>query len=186
MKVYLLKPDTTYRMMYPEDDVYESDNWEFKCEDLVDRLPQFQAYFDKNLDKPLPDIAYIGMSTFALRHDVATELVDILESSSELLPFYLDDELWYLLNVKDCVDALDEENSKYKINDGKLKLHLTEYAFHSDKLKNKSLFKIPNDNRSQIYCVDDRNSDESILNNLFCAIQAHGYTGVVFKEIYEG
>ncbi len=186
MKVYLLKPDTKYRLMYPEDDVYESDNWEFKCEDLVDKFPQFQAYFDKNSEKPLPDIAYIGMSTFAFRHDVATELVDILESSSELLPFYLEDELWYLLNVKECIDALNDDKSKYKINDGKIKLHLVEYVFYPEKLKGKSLFKIPNDNRSQIYCVDDRSSDQSVLNNLFCAIQAHGYTGLKFEEVFEG
>lgn len=184
MKIYLLKPDTRFRFMYPEDSVYTSDEWEFNCEDLVDKLPQFQAYFDKRSDKPIPDIAYIGMSTFAFRHDVATELVDILEASAELLPFYVDDQLWYLLNVRRCVDALDDEKSKYKINNGKIKMHLIEYRFNSNQLKNQTLFKIPNDNKTQIFCVDDRNSDKNVASNLFCAVSAHGYTGLKFEEVF--
>ena len=184
MKVYLLKPDTKYKLMYPEDSVSESDDWEFKCEELVDKLPQFQAYFDKKSEKDIPDIAYIGMMTFAFRNDVANELVDILESSSELLPFYLDDELWYLLNVRDCIDALDDEKSKYKIDNCITKLHLVDYVFHTDQLKGKTLFKIPNDNKSQVYCVDERNSDQAVLRNLFCAVKAHKYTGLVFQEIF--
>lgn len=184
MKIYLLKPDTKFKFMYPEDSVYQSEDWEFNCEDLVDKLPQFQAYFDKKSDKAIPDIAYIGMSTFAFRHDVATELVDILESSSELLPFYVDDELWYLLNTRDCIDALDDENSKFKINNGKVKLHLVDYVFYPDKLRGKTLFKIPNDNKSQVYCVDERDSDDSVLQNLFCAVQANKYTGLDFQEVF--
>lgn len=141
MKIYLLKPDTKYKLMYPEDSVFKSEDWEFNCEDLVDKIPQFQAYFDKKSDKEIPDIAYIGMSTFAFRHDVATELVDLLEMSSELLPFYVDDELWYLLNVRECVDALDDENSKYKINNGKVKLHLVDYVFSQISFEGKRCLK---------------------------------------------
>jgi hypothetical protein len=184
MKIHLLKPDMTYRLMYPEDSVYESEGWEFDCTEIVEWLPQFQAYFDKRSEKPLPDIAYIGMSTFAFREDVAAELVDILEDSCELLPFYVEGELWYLLNVRKCIDALDSERSKYKINDGKIKLHLTEYYFEASKLDGATIFKIPNDNKTQIFCVDQRDTDEQVLNNLFCAVSAHKYTGIKFEEVF--
>ena len=51
------------------------------------------------------------MSTFAFRKDVATALLDALENSGELLPFYHGEELWYLFKVRACVDALDEGKS---------------------------------------------------------------------------
>jgi hypothetical protein len=81
MKIYTVQPDSSFRLMFPEDSVYDSDDWEFKCEPLAGKLPlHFEAYFSDKNDKPIPDIAWIGMSTFAFREDVATELLDILES----------------------------------------------------------------------------------------------------------
>ena len=120
MKIYNVTPDSNYRLMFPEDDVYDSDDWEFNCQPLAGKLPlHFKAYFSDISDKPLPDIAWIGMNTFAFRDDVAEELLDILESSGELLPFTVDGEQWYCFNALSHSDnAIDVENSKYEIDDG--------------------------------------------------------------------
>ncbi|WP_062270391.1 hypothetical protein [Endozoicomonas arenosclerae] len=186
MKVYKVLPDTDFSLMYPEDDVYNSDEWEFKAEPLLGKLPNvFNAYFSKKGDKPLPDIAYIGMSTFAFRKEIATELVDILEEAGEMLPFYVDEELWYCLNVTVQSNALGEENSKYKINNGIIKMHLTEYVFIESKLPSSSLFKIPDDNFTHIFCADRRDNDEHVLNNFFCAVSANEYTGLRFEEVFD-
>lgn len=186
MKIYEIKPDTHYRFMYPEDSVYKSDEWDFNAEPLIEVLPKtFHAYFDKDKDEPLPDIAYIGMMTFAFRKDVATELVDILEAAGELLPFYVDKDLWYCLNVTTIADAVDEEKSTYKINEGNARIGLIKPAFDVDRLpESSSLFKIPSDNFTTIYCADRRDTDEDVLNNFLCAVAGHGYTGVKFVEVY--
>lgn len=187
MKIYALKPDTAYRFMYPEDDVYDSDDWEFKGEPLIDKLPKcFKAYFDEKPDEPIPDIAYLGMSTFAFKRDVATALADILEAAGEVLPFYVDGELWYCLNVLESADAVDEKRSTYEIDDGTVKFGLKDIVFDVDKLPaESSLFKIPNDNYTIIYCADRRDTDEDVLGNFFCAVAAHGYTGVKFEEVFD-
>ena len=186
MKVYKVLPDTDFSLMYPEENVYDSDEWEFKAESLLGKLPNsFNAYFSRKGDKPLPDIAYIGMSTFAFRKDIATELVDILENSGELLPFYVDEELWYCLNVTVQSNALDKEKSKYKIDNGIIKMHLKEYAFVESQLPSSSLFKIPDDNFTHIFCSDRRDNDEQILNNFFCAVSANEYTGLKFEEVFD-
>jgi hypothetical protein len=184
MKIYILKPDTNYRLLYPEDSVYDSEEWEFKAEPLIEKLPkQFKAYFDKDSKKPIPDIAYLGMSTFAFKKDVATELVEILEDAGELLPFYVDDALWYCLNVTKQSDALDPEKSKYEINNG-VRFGLKEYAFNEDKIITSEIFKISNDNFTNIFCSDLRENDSDVENNLFCAIASHGYKGIKFEEVY--
>ena len=185
MKIYALKPDTDFRLMYPEDDVYDSDYWEFKCEPLIGKLPKtFNAYFSEKSNKPTPDIAYIGMLTFAFRKDVATELADILEAAGELHPFTVDGELWYCLNILQKSDALDKENSSYEVDDGKTKMGLKSLAFDANKLPETSLFKITGDNYTSIYCADSRENDEQILENFFCAVSHFGYTGVKFEEVY--
>ncbi len=185
MKVYILKPDPKFRFMYPEDSIYMSENWEFKCEILIEKLGQFKAHFDDRNEAPIPDIAYLGMLTFAFRHDVATELVDILEASAELLPFYVGEELWYCLNVTKSIDALDEELTTFRVNDGKRKLFPVNYVFHEDKLPNTSLFKIPTDNFTNVFCVDRRDTDDQVMNNFFCAVAHYGYTGIEFEEVFE-
>lgn len=184
MKVYILKPDMNFRFMYPEDKIYRSENWEFKCDTLIDKLWQFKAYFDDNKDAPIPDIAYLGMLTFAFRKDVATELVYILEDAGELLPIYVDDELWYCLNITKSIDAVDENMTEFRINDGKSKLFPVKYAFHEDKLPDSTLFKVSTDNFTNIFCVDRRDTDDQVMNNLFCAIAHYGYTGIKFEEVY--
>lgn len=187
MKIYAVKPDTKFRLMFPEDAVYDSDDWEFKCEPLSGKLPlHFNAYFSDANDKPIPDIAWIGMCTFAFRDDVATELLDILEQAGELLPFRINDRQWYCLNIlQKADDALDHEKSKYEIEDDDMRFGLKSPFFKLDRLPKSSLFKIKADNYTTTYCADNRETDDDVLDNFFCAIAAHGYTGIMFEEVFE-
>lgn len=185
-----MKPDIKYRLAYPEDSVYDSDHWEFKAQPLIEKLPlNFTGYFSQSSDAdyPKPDIAYMGMSTFALRGDVADILAeDILEPAGELLPFTIDGVLWYCLNVTACAphEALDKSRSKYEIEENGLQINLLHGVFDTDKLPETSLFKMPHDNYTDIYCVDRRDSDEEVIGNFFAAVAAHGFTGVEFIEVY--
>jgi hypothetical protein len=186
MKIYAVKPDSNFRLMYPEDTVYDSDDWEFKCESLAGKLPlHFQAYFSEKSDKPFPDIAWIGMSTFAFRADVATELVEMLEDCGELLPFKVDGNTWYCLNVlQKSENSINPEKSTFEIEDGETKFGLKKPAFIIENLPKSALFKIKEDNYTNIYCIDRRITENDIINNFFCAIAAHGYTGIKFEEAF--
>jgi hypothetical protein len=186
MKIYAVKPDSNYRLMFPEDSIYDSEHWEFKCESLAGKLPlHFEAYFSDKNNKPIPDIAWIGMKTFAFREEVATELLDILEESGELLPFKVYDQQWYCFNVlKKADSAIDHEKSKYEVEEDGMRFGLKEAAFITDKLPESPLFKIQDDNYTTTYCIDKRESDEEVLNNFFCAVSRHGYTGLKFEDIY--
>jgi hypothetical protein len=182
MKIYAVKPDSNFRLMFPEGEVYDSDDWEFKCKPLAGKLPlHFKASFSEASEKPLPDIAWIGMSTLAFRKDVAEELLDILESSGELLPFTVDGEQWYCFNTLSHSDnAVDVENSGYEVDDGETRFGLKSPSFIEPNLPKTSLFKIKDDNYTNILCADRR--EDEVINNFFCAIAAHEYTGIKFTE----
>lgn len=185
MKIYKVKPDSSFSLLYPEDPVYRSQNWEFKCESKAGIIPlHFKAYFLSENDNPIPDIAWIGMSTFAFQDEVATALLDILEDAGELLPFTVEGEQWYCFNVLAKTDnGIDHEKSKYEIDDGEMRFGLTKPAFISENLPDTSLFKIKDDNYTNIYCIDKRDTDEDVLSNFFCAVAGHGFTGVIFEEV---
>ena len=79
MKIYTVKPDSSFRLMFPEDSVYDSEDWEFKCKSLAGKIPlHFEAYFTDTNDKPIPDIAWIGMNAFAFREGTFSMLVSPL------------------------------------------------------------------------------------------------------------
>ena len=185
MKIYSVKPDTDYRLMFPEDEVYDADEWEFKCQSLLGKIKTpFTAYFKEKSDKPLPDIAWIGMLTFAFREDVAEALCEILEASGELIPFTVDDELWYCYNVTTSSDALDPDKCEYEIVSGDVRMGLKSFVFDPEKLPESSIFKIPQDNHTTMFCVDRRDNDEQVLGNFFCAVAGNGFTGVKFEEVF--
>ncbi len=185
MKIYTVKPDSSFRLMFPEDSVYDSEDWEFKCEPLAGKLPlHFEAYFSDKNDKPIPDIAWIGMNTFAFREDVATEILDILEESGELLPFKVNGQQWYCFNVlKKSDNAIDHKKSKYEAEEDGMRFGLQQPAFIIENLPESSLFKIKDDNYTTTYCADKRESDEDVVGNFFCAVAGHRYTGLKFEEI---
>lgn len=185
MNIYIIKPDSDFRMMFPEDSVYDSDFWEFKCEPLAGKLPlHFEAYFSESNNKPLPDIAWLGMSTFAFRDDVACGILDILEDAGELLPFTVDGEQWYCFNVLTKADnAINHEKSKYEIEDGEIFFGLKKPVFIPERLPASSIFKIKDDNYTMTYCIDKRETEDDVLKNFFCAVAGNGYTGIKFEEI---
>lgn len=185
MKVYIVKPDTSYRFMYPEDEVYDSEFWEFKCNELAGKLPlHFSAYLSDNKNEPIPDIAWIGMSTFAFKDAVAEYMVEILEESGELLPFTVNGEQWYCLNIlKKADDALDTEKSEYEYNEGSIKFGLKNIVLKTEKLPATGLFKIKGDNYTSTFCIDDQSTDEGVLGSFFCAVASGKFTGVKFEEV---
>lgn len=187
MKIFTAQPDPKYRLMYPEDSVYDSEDWGFKCSPLAGILPlHFEAYFSNKDDKPTPDIAWIGMSTFAFRADVATRMLDLLEASGELLPFKIEGDQWYCLNILQKSDnVIDPQNSKYEIEAGEMRLGLKKPVFVVENLPKPPLFKIKDDNYTATYCIDKRDTEEDVLNNFCCAIAVHGYTGVKFEEVFD-
>lgn len=67
-----------------------------------------------------------------------------------------------------------------------MKFGLIKPTFNIDKIpKLSSLFKVPGDNFTTIFCADRRNTDKDVLSNFCCAVAGHKYTGVKFAEVYD-
>ena len=101
-----------------------------------------------------------------------------------MLPFTLEGEQWYCLNVlQKADDALDSEKSEYEYNEGGIKFGLKNIVLKTEKLPATGLFKIKGDNYTSTFCIDDQSTNEGVLGSFFCAVASGKFTGVKFEEV---
>lgn len=102
--------------------------------------------------------------------------------AGEVLPIYLEDgtEL-YLLNVTDCVNALDEKRTKFDHYADGTRGRILEYAFHKKRHSESTIFKIPQDLNSVFTFTDDRGE----VDQFYHFYQSSGLTGLRFELVYD-
>ncbi|MCK8118999.1 MULTISPECIES: hypothetical protein [Pseudoalteromonas] len=183
--IYKITPNVNhYRVIFPDSEsLCEPDLWKPDGSSKESTLINFSAHYNQEKKTPIGDITAINLQGLAIKEHVANELADIFEDSGELLPFYVGDENWYFYNVTRTIRGfLDVEMSTFMLPG--LNIGLQKAVFKKEKLpKHSCIFKIPEDRFEGTYVLDSRVSDRDISLNLFCALQAHGFTGLSFEEV---
>jgi len=101
--------------------------------------------------------------------------------SGELLPLTYNKENFTVLNVTECVDALDDVNTKWVYGKGtRAKIKIAKHAFHQHRLPETPLFKIPQTSKSRILTVEGMKDP---LDEFKPSVERFGLTGLIFKEI---
>jgi hypothetical protein len=78
-----------------------------------------------------------------------------LEGRGELLPLECKEGDYFILNVTNVVDALDEEKSKIvRFPDGKKIMDIKDFVFMPSKLKNVDILKLPQQPLGQVFVTD--------------------------------
>ncbi len=137
----------------------------------------------RNLEKYKdPDISYISHRGSLIISPRTHDLIDsMVNDVAELLPLPFNDETWYLLNVFNQVDALDKENSRYKIySTGKVGW-LIKPAFFAEKLPRNKLFKTPL--YPAIYYSEDHSDNNK--NNFKKIVEENNLFGIKFVKVWE-
>jgi len=183
--IYRVTPDVNhYRVIFPDSEALcEPDLWKPDGSSKESTLINFSAHYNQEKKTPIGDIAAINLQGLAVREHVADELVEIFENSGELLPFYVGDDNWYFYNVTRAIEGiLDVEMSTFMLPG--LNIGLQKAVFKEEKLpKHSCIFKMPEDRFEGTYVFDSRLNDRDVSLNLFCALQAHGFTGLSFEEV---
>lgn len=183
--IYKITPNVNhYRVIFPDSEALcEPDLWKPDGSPKESALINFSAHYNQEKKTPIGDITAINLQGLAIKEHVANELVEIFENSGELLPFYVGDENWYFYNVTRIIEGfLDVEMSTFMLP--ALNIGLQRAVFKKEKLpKHSCIFKIPEDRFEGTYVLDSRINDRDISLNLFCALQAHGFTGLNFEEV---
>ena len=118
------------------------------------RFPKLSARLS---DDPVGDFAYFTAGVVACNEHVLSLLGNKVMSEIEVLPIGLQsDQKWYLLNVVNVIDCLDEGRSEIKyFPDGKKILRIIKYSFREELVRDSFLFKIPQMVRTEVFATEN-------------------------------
>jgi len=114
----------------------------------------------------------------------ATEVLhSLFVEAGELLFLSYKGNDYSLLNVTECIDCLDQENTKWKYDvDNSIRLMIDKYSFHTNRFPESSIFKIPETAKSELLVVNGlRDPKDEFINK----VVESGLTGLSFEKIWE-
>lgn len=121
-------------------------------------------------------------ATFAVRPEALEAVEYHLSRAGELLPFPYQGREFVVVNITECIDALDHDATTWVHDDRGRRHDVRHPVFRLDRLSDwSSLFKIPETAISRIYCWQD---DPEAVEQFKSAVEIEGLTGLVFKELY--
>lgn len=136
-----------FQWLIPADDrVWIDGKLDFDCQALGASWRPLEFYVH-NPKRARGNFLNIGPGLFALDQTAREALLDLLEMCGELLPATIEgqDERVDILNVLECVNALDRKKSRIEPTG-----LVSKYVFHVDRLSESSIFKIPQSSRAEI------------------------------------
>lgn len=175
IKVYELWMDHTYRTYEPTPkDGYKSY--------MFDAVPVKERTFDKiypskykdEIDKPIGDVFSVEISSFILNEKSYKVLYPYLKNHSQIFKIKSDNKIFYVVNVIDIIDCLNYDKSelKYFSSSGRV-MDVEKYVFKTEKLKNATIFKLPEFPKGISYVTEEFKK----------AVEENNITGFKFKEL---
>lgn len=174
IKVYELWMDHTYRTYEPiPKDGYKSY--------MFDGVPVKERTFDKiypskykdEIDKPIGDVFSVEISSFILNEKSYKALYPYLKNHSQIFKIKSDNKIFYVVNVIDIIDCLNYDKSELKYFSSGRVMDVEKYVFKTEKLKNATIFKLPEFPKSISYVTEEFKK----------AVEKNNIKGFKFKEL---
>ena len=101
--------------------------------------------------------------------------------AGELLPFDYKNERYSLLNVTECMDCLNHEQTEWVVGKSTgARIDIKRYSFRSARIPESSIFKIPN-RLADIYVVEGRYDPQDEFKSM---VEQYNLNGLLFEEIW--
>lgn len=185
MKIYNVKVDSnSFQWLMPqigEDDLLNYTV--FDCQHMKDNWSRDIEWYSFNPKNKKGNFFSLGNGGgFVFDKSVYdSDLLTLLEMAGEIIPIQVEGQEFYVMNVLECVNALDEKNSQWDFYDDGSRANIKEYAFYSNRLSESSIFKIPQTSRTEILTYsgikDEDDEFIAVYNKL-------NFAGLIFTEIF--
>jgi hypothetical protein len=124
--------------------------------DVFDGSPRLASYVPieaQLVGGDLTDFVYIQSGALFCSEEAWLQISGPLETEVEPLPMTVNGRRYYILNITNVLDCLDEQESIIVYwPDGRVR-DVERYVFHEDKVEGAFLFKIPQRRKTQIFCT---------------------------------
>lgn len=180
MKIYTVTNDVeNYRWAMPKDEaVWGTDALFFGGKKKLESWSPIDFYVDNPLLKK-GNAIHIAAGVIAYDKFSVDKLSSFLEMSGELLPIVVDGESYYLHNVTEVINALNDDDIVWNVHQG-VKTHILKYAFHKSRMSESSLFKVPETVNVDIYAYSGLKDPEDEFYSMYHTL---GLEGLIFEEV---
>jgi hypothetical protein len=183
MKVFRVKSDVN-QFQWFKPAVRESEILRFTTFDCtkIARVWQPPEVAELNPNGMRGDFAYYDPGCLLVGPS-ATQLVrPFFEKAGELLTLWFHGDEYLVLNIVECIDALDSSKTEWlRASDGS-KTEIRRYAFDPGRFTQSSLFKIPETCRGSVLTWE---LDHSPENEFKAFVEKNGLSGLLFDELWD-
>jgi len=181
MKIYTVSNDVTnYRWAMPKDEsVWQTNFLTFDGYEKKTSWKPISFYVDNPLLKK-GNVIHIGAGVIAYDKLSVEKVAFHLEVSGELLPIFIDGEPYFLHNVTQVANALNQDETIWDEYEG-VRTQINKFAFHKSRLSESSIFKIPETVQGDIYTFSGLKDPE---DEFYYSYRNLGLEGLSFDEIY--
>ncbi len=123
---------------------------------------------------------YNGNNAILIANQKATSALRYLfEMAGDLLPLPYKGEMYTLLNVTNCIDCLDQNETRWIIAPNGARLGIQHYVFRADRLSPSPIFKIPKERRTSLFVVEGLVEPEQEFREI---VRREELKGLIFDE----
>ena len=183
MEVYSVKVDSnTFQWIMPdckEEDILRYTTYDCEAKQAANFNINWYAFNPKS---KLGNFFTLGTGgAFAFdQHVYDSDLLGLLEMAGEIIPIQMGEHTLYILNVLECVNALDEDHTKWDYYDDGSRGRILEYAFHK-RFSESSLFKIPQTCKGEILTYSGLKDNDDEFKSLY---EKLNFTGLLFDKVF--
>lgn len=134
---------------------------------------------------PKPNFFNIGPTAFVCDERARELAAEPLEMSGELLPIRVEGEKgkFWIYNCTNCINAVDAKKSRYwKFGPGPDERQMDRPAFFASRFGEESVFKIPEDRATLVYCVERTGDPDD--GEFKAVVESNGLTGLKFEMVW--
>jgi hypothetical protein len=123
-----------------------------------------------------------GLGILVFDEKVLDAMLTIFEMAGEILPVKIENVSLYTLNVLECVNAINEKESKWDYYNNGMRGRILKYMFYEKRLTESSIFKIPETSKGDVLTYSGLKDEDDEFYSLYLK---HGFKGLIFDEIYD-
>lgn len=110
-----------------------------------------------------------------------SDIFTLFEMAGQILPMKVGQKKLFALNIMECVNCLDEENTNFDTYDDGSRGRILKYQFLKRYFSESSIFKIPEENKHGIFTYSGLKDPDDEFYSLYKKLN---FTGLIFDKVF--
>ena len=183
MKILKVRPDISkYQSIgLVDEDLWATDKLTFDCSAKNDWEP-VKCYV-QNPKLRRGNFFHLCPGLLVCDQKALEGMEDIFEMAGEVLSLELENgSRLFGINVLECVNAIDVENTEWRVSSSGVKTGIVRHVFHPNRFTESTLFKVPETSRGELLSYAELKDENDEFKGRYKDL---GLAGLVFEELWQ-